>query len=45
MIQDLLEMPLPRRGAVEKREVIKGGRSYLITYGVHTMSAGERSFI
>jgi len=35
VIRDLLEMPLSRRGGVEKRKVIKGGRSYLNVQSAH----------
>ena len=38
VIRDLLEMPLPRRGGVEKRKVIKGGRSYLNIQSVHKVN-------
>jgi hypothetical protein len=38
VIRDLLEMSLLRRGAVEKRKIIKGGRSYLNIQSAHKVN-------
>ena len=38
VIRDLLEIPLWRRGAVEKCKVIKGGRSYLKIQSAHKVN-------